>query len=165
MARRVINVLRPAPRVTLIVNGLNQKRVEVKNVKGETEAVYDDQCGLVSYDYDAVGNLTRVTGADGESVTMTYDTAGRKTAMDDPDKGYWQYAYNALGELRRQLDSKNQAIDFTYDTLGRVTDRRELTGVSSLADSVFHYAQPGIKRLFNRQSRQRPACFGDLPQR
>ena len=126
-----------APRVTVINNGLNQQRVEVRNVKGETEAVYDDKCGLVSYEYDARGNLKVVTGADGESVTMSYDLAGRKTAMNDPDKGYWQYSYNALGELKRQLDSKNQAIDFTYDALGRVIDRRELKGVSSLKDTFF----------------------------
>jgi len=31
--------------------------------------------------YDAVGNLTQVTGADGEFVTMSYDLAGRKTAI------------------------------------------------------------------------------------
>ncbi len=68
-------------------------------------------------------------------VIMTYDKAGRKTAMDDPDKGYWQYAYNALGEMIRQLDRKHQAVDFTYDKLGRVTNRRELSGVSSLAAS------------------------------
>ncbi len=124
-------------RVTLILNGLNQQRVETKNALGETEAVYDHQCGVVSYDYDAVGNLTKVTGADGEIVTMTYDLAGRKTAMNDPDKGYWRYAYNSLGEMRRQLDSKNQAIDFTYDALGRVTNRRELKNVSSLTDTAF----------------------------
>ena len=126
-----------APHVTVITNGLNQQRIEVKNIKGETTAVYDNQCGLVSYDYDAVGNLKKVTGADGVTVTMGYDLAGRKTAMNDPDKGYWQYAYNPLGEMIRQLDSKNQAVDFTYDTLGRVTERRELTAVSSLSDAVF----------------------------
>ena len=126
-----------ASRVTVINNGLNQQRVEVRNAKGETEAVYDDKCGLVSYEYDARGNLKMVTGADGETVRMSYDLAGRKIAMNDPDKGYWQYSYNALGELKRQLDSKNQAIDFSYDVLGRVTDRRELTGVSSLNDTLF----------------------------
>ncbi len=122
-------------RVTLTTNGLNQQNIELRNAKGETSAVYDDQCGLVTYDYDAVGNLTRVTSADGHVVTMSYDRAGRKTSMNDPDKGYWQYAYNAMGEMTRQLDSKNQAVDFSYDTLGRVTTRRELRDVSSLAQT------------------------------
>ena len=68
---------------------------------------------------------------------MSYDLAGRKTSMDDLDKGVWQYAYNPLGEITRQLDSKNQAVDFTYDSLGRVSNRRELSNVSSLTDSVY----------------------------
>ncbi len=136
--RAVNQCIAATARVTLITNGLNQQSIEIKNVKGETEAVYDSYCGLVSYDYDAVGNLKKLTGTDGEVVTMTYDLVGRKTSMNDPDKGYWQYAYNALGEMSRQLDSKKQAVDFTYDVLGRVTNRRELKYVSSLTDSNFN---------------------------
>ena len=120
-------------RVVKTTNGLGQSKVEVRNALGETTEVYDDNCGRLSYQYDVVGNLTRVTGADDQIVTMQYDIAGRKLAMDDPDKGSWQYIYNALGELKRQLDSKNQAVDFTYDTLGRVTIRRELSSVPDLA--------------------------------
>jgi len=92
---------------------------------------------MINYEYDAVGNLKEITGADGEVVTMTYDLAGRKTSLSDPDKGYWQYAYNALGEMSRQLDSKDQAVDFAYDALGRVEFRRELRNVASLTDSVY----------------------------
>jgi len=135
--RAVNKCITATPRVTVITNRLNQQRIEVKNVKAETVAVYDDLCGLVSYEYDALGNLAKVTGADDVSVSMDYDLAGRKTSMNDPDKGYWQYAYNAVGEMTRQLDARNQAIDFTYDVLGRVTDRRELLEVSSLVDTVF----------------------------
>ena len=102
---------------------------------GESVAVYDDNCGMVSYEYDAIGNLTNVIGADGVVVSMSYDLAGRKTDMIDPDKGTWQYAYNTLGEMTRQLDSKGQAIDFSYDDLGRVTERFELKEVTSLTDS------------------------------
>jgi len=123
--------------VMLTTNGLGQDRVEFKNVLDETVAVYDDNCGLVSYEYDAVGNLKNITGADGEVVTMTYDFAGRKISLNDPDKGLWRYAYNALGEMSRQLDSKGQAVDFSYDSLGRITNRRERKNVSSLTDSVF----------------------------
>ena len=102
---------------------------------GESVAVYDDNCGMVSYEYDAIGNLTNVIGADGVVVGMSYDLAGRKINMIDPDKGTWQYAYNTLGEMTRQLDSKGQAIDFSYDDLGRVTERFELKEVTSLTDS------------------------------
>ena len=123
--------------VMLTTNGLGQDRVEIKNVLDETTAVYDNNCGLVSYEYDAVGNLKKITGADGEVVTMTYDLAGRKVSLNDPDKGLWRYAYNALGEMSRQLDSKDQAVDFSYDSLGRITNRRERKNVSSLTDSVF----------------------------
>ncbi len=125
------------PHQTLITNALGQSRLEVRNALGETVATYDNHCGKVSYDYDAVGNLTTVIGVDGAVSTTSYDAAGRKLSLDDPDKGYWQYAYNPLGELTRQLDSKNQAIDFSYDKLGRVTDRRELSNVSSLTDAGY----------------------------
>ncbi|NNE06187.1 MAG: hypothetical protein HKN15_10740, partial [Xanthomonadales bacterium] len=123
-------------RVKQVTNGLGQVHVEVSNALGELVETYDDACGNVRYENDAVGNLTRVTGADHEVVSMSYDLAGRKIAMNDPDKGAWQYSYNPLGELIRQLDSKFQAIDFVYDTLGRVTDRLELSNVSSLTDST-----------------------------
>jgi YD repeat-containing protein len=124
-------------RVKQTTNGLGQSQVEVSNALGETVAVFDDNCGRVAYDYDATGNLIRATGADSETVTMSYDLAGRKIALSDPDKGNWQYAYNPLGEMTRQRDAKAQAIDFTYDALGRVTNRRELSGVSSLTDATF----------------------------
>jgi RHS repeat-associated protein len=125
------------PRQTLTINGLGQSRLELRNALGETTAVFDNNCGEVSYSYDAIGNPVSVIGADGAETSTTYDLAGRKTSLDDPDKGHWQYAYNALGELIRQLDSKSQALDFSYDLMGRVSERRELTGVSSLSDSNY----------------------------
>jgi len=125
------------PGVIVTTNALGQQSIEVKNVLGETIESFDNGCGQVSFDYDSMGHLTRVTGADGSIVRVSYDGAGHKISLSDPDKGDWQYAYNALGEMVRQLDAKQQAIDFEYDALGRVRHRRELAGVSSLTDSVF----------------------------
>jgi RHS repeat-associated protein len=122
---------------TLTINGLGQSQLEVRSALGEALKVIDNACGVVGYDYDAVGNLTLVTGADGAQTVMTYDLAGRKTSLSDPDKGNWQYAYNALGELTRQRDGKSQALDFVYDLLGRVTTRYERSGVSSLFDTTY----------------------------
>jgi len=124
------------PGVIVTTNALGQRSTEVKNVLGETTESFDNNCGQVSFQYDSMGHLTRLTGEDGATISMSYDGAGRKIAQSDPDKGDWQYAYNPLGELTRQLDSKQQAIDFEYDALGRVSHRRELSGVNSLTTSV-----------------------------
>jgi YD repeat-containing protein len=125
-----------AARQVRTTNGLEQQQLEVQNALGEPIAVIDNACGVVDYDYDAVGNLTLLTGVDNAQTAMTYDLAGRKTSLSDPDKGSWQYAYNALGELTRQRDSKSQALDFVYDLEGRVTTRYERTGVGSLTDNT-----------------------------
>jgi RHS repeat-associated protein len=125
-----------AARQVRSTNGLGQQQLERQNALGETVEVIDNRCGSVTYDYDAVGNLVELVGADGVDTVMSYDLAGRKTGLNDADKGYWQYAYNALGEMTRQLDGKNQAIDFSYDLLGRVTIRYERTGVSGLSDNT-----------------------------
>jgi RHS repeat-associated protein len=118
----------------LRVNGLSQARVEVHSPLGELVEVFDDLCGRIQFAYDAVGNLVRVTDADGATAEMHYDVAGRKIEMRDTAKGHWRYRWNALGELERQLDGKAQAIDFKYDALGRVTERWEFRDVDGLMD-------------------------------
>ncbi|MDT8321647.1 MAG: RHS repeat-associated core domain-containing protein, partial [Xanthomonadales bacterium] len=117
-----------------VIDALGQQSTEVRNVLDEKVSAYDSACGQVRYEYDAIGNLTRTTGADGVPVSMGYDLAGRRLWIDDPDKGYWQYRWNALGEMLRQLDAKRQAWDFRYDALGRVVERLESSAVDSLLD-------------------------------
>ncbi|MSQ98592.1 MAG: hypothetical protein EXR85_04760 [Xanthomonadales bacterium] len=125
------------PRLTRTTNSLGQVRLEQRNALGETTRVYDHLCGKTGYEFDAGGNLVRVTGVDGAATTAVFDLGGRKVSLDDPDKGFWQYGYNPLGEMTRQLDEKSQAIDLVYDQLGRVIHRRELTSVSSLGDNIY----------------------------
>jgi YD repeat-containing protein len=117
-----------------VTNGKNQPHIEVRNGLGETIAAYDLDCGKVEYDYDAVGNLVWVKGADDAEITTHYDLAGRKDWMNDPDKGNWTYQYNALGELVEQTDAKGQIIEFEYDLLGRITTRWEYNAQGSLVN-------------------------------
>jgi RHS repeat-associated protein len=124
-------------RMRLSINGLGQETIEIRNALDETVTVFDDQCGNLTYEYNAVGNLEQIIGVDGAVTTMTYDRVGRKVAMSDPDKGQREYAYNAFGEVTRQIDSRGQALDFSYDNEGRVIDRWERSGVSSLTDNSY----------------------------
>jgi YD repeat-containing protein len=70
-------------------------------------------------------NLPSAAGA--STTTITYDQAGRKTAMSDPDMGTWTYTYDALSNLTRQTDARGQRICLYYDALNRLTGKHYRT--------------------------------------
>ena len=47
---------------------------------------------VTQYEYDASGNLLRLTFADGTSVSYIYDALGRQTSMTNPKGGVTKYA-------------------------------------------------------------------------
>lgn len=106
-------------------NPLNQNRTELRNVTGDVIQVTDHLAGVINYSYDAVGNLLSTDGPlANDTVSISYNRAGRKLSTSDPDKGLWQYKTNALGQVQCQLDAKGQLTKFTYDLLGRETQRQ-----------------------------------------
>ncbi len=113
----------------LMVDANGHVKVAEKDVNGrlikveEYTGVYPSHTlyATTAYQYDALGNLLKVTDAAGNQTTMTYDTLSRKTSMNDPDMGYWTYQYDANGNLTSQTDAKSQTIGFTYDALNRIT--------------------------------------------
>lgn len=107
------------------VNSQGQVTEVVRNYGGAAA-----ETGVVTYDYDALGNLT-TTVAGGVTTTLGYDLRGRKTAMTDPDMGAWQYRYNIFGELIWQKDAKGQITTLTYDGLGRLVGRVETEGTTT----------------------------------
>jgi RHS repeat-associated protein len=98
------------------------------------------------YEYDILGNLTRVlddNNYDNPSyptyaTTMTYDWLGRKTSMTDPDMGTWSYGYDNNGNLISQTDAKGQTIRFDYDELNRFKEKNYPQG-SGMTDVVYTY--------------------------
>src|SRR5205823_4051931 len=92
-----------------------------------------------TYQYDVLGNLTKVIDAKGNRTSMRYDSLSRKIGMADPDMGNcgdltaltpnagypwypapcWNYQYDPVGNLTRQTDAKTQNIYFRYDALNR----------------------------------------------
>ncbi|HKJ16035.1 MAG TPA: SpvB/TcaC N-terminal domain-containing protein, partial [Xanthomonadales bacterium] len=58
---------------------------ERKNASGETERILDHNCGEVTHQYDAVGNLVRTEGIDHSVISVDYDGLGfYKIQMSDP---------------------------------------------------------------------------------
>ena len=92
---------------------------------------------MVDYVYDAQDNLKETTSYLNNNpitITMSYDSYGRKTSMTDPDKGTWGYTYNALGELIEQSDANNTgwSVRNWYDIQGRLIYRADVDGSRSI---------------------------------
>lgn len=107
-----------------VTNSRGQTKTTIKNAQGQIASVVDAQGNIVSYQYDALGNLTR-TSAAGSTTTLSYNQRGQKISMQDPAMGSWTYGYNVFGELVTQRDSLSKTATYSYDVLGRMTKRTE----------------------------------------
>jgi RHS repeat-associated protein len=85
-----------------------------------------------TYAYDGLDRaLTTTVGS--ATVTRSYDSLGRMTALDDPDSGLWSWGYDPSGNPVFQNDPKpGQHLEACYDKLNRVTVE------CSYADDVVH---------------------------
>jgi len=114
-----------------------RQRLTARNVGGET----------TTYEYDGVGQLTKVTLPDQSFVTYTYDAAHRLTAMADNLGNRIAYTldlmgnrtqeevfdpanqlaqkrsrvYNAINRLTQEIGATNQTTQYEYDNQGNLT--------------------------------------------
>ncbi|WKZ20521.1 MAG: RHS repeat-associated core domain-containing protein [Candidatus Jettenia sp. CY-1] len=145
---------------TTLVDANGHQKIEERDVYGRLTKVKEytgvspnvTLYATTTYQYDVLGNLTKVTDANNNQTTLTYDSLSRKTSMTDPDMGYWVYQYDANGNLTYQKDAKNQIITFTYDALNRITKKDYPTGT----DTVYTYDQ-----TFSANSKGRLTTIAD----
>ncbi|KAF1005952.1 MAG: tRNA(Glu)-specific nuclease WapA [Luteibacter sp.] len=89
--------------------------------RGGTLSSYTDRKGLVTvYDpVDALGRFTRVTYADGGTVTIdAYDAANKVLQWTDSQDGITTHSFDSLDRLTQESTSRG-TVSYTYDSLGR----------------------------------------------
>ncbi|MFI1941081.1 RHS repeat-associated core domain-containing protein [Streptomyces purpureus] len=86
----------------------------------------------VTYTYDGAGRQTGQRDADGTAWTSTYDLLGRKTSQQDPDSGRTTSVYDVAGRLVSTSDARGQTVGYTYDELDRKTGLYDTTGVTDV---------------------------------
>lgn len=132
-------------------NGLGQTKTVVSDVLGRMVSARDDAGSVITYQYDAIGQMTAIYAPGGVTTTMFYDIRGAKIGMTDPDKGTWGYRYNALGLLVEQTDAKGQLTAMTYDVLGRMLTRTDDAGGanpgSRMSSWVYDTGPKGVGKL------------------
>jgi len=169
--------------VTVTIDTNNHRKRQTKDAAGRLIAV-EEYTGTFPtcdtgvgtpyastvYQYDVLGNLTKVTDAKSNQTTMRYDTLSRKIGMADPDMGRcgdlttlapsgtypwypvpcWNYEYDAGGNLIRQTDAKGQVLWFRYDALNR-RRQKDYTTQKPLGSGDVVYTYDGT--TYNRKGR------------
>ena len=84
------------------------------------------------YDYDVMGNATKMTayaGTDMEAVsTYAYDAIGRMLQAVDAENGESSYTYDNVGNIVSMTDPNGGTTTYQYDTMSRLTSRVNAVG-------------------------------------
>jgi RHS repeat-associated protein len=140
---------------------------------GDLLAVTRPVVGTTTYsDYDAAGQVGRVTDPNGNSTTYSYDGRGRITAITSEADGTttW-YAYNGAGEFGSVTAPNGVVYTFSYDTTyGRLNQVKEPLGnyidysydEQGNRTEVSYFDQSHTRYSWRRNSYQGPTAPGKL---
>lgn len=88
---------------------------------GRVIASYDSaHLAKASYEYDANGNVTRITDAVGNVTSMTYDALDRVSKSTDAAGHVTSFQYDVGDRLVKVTDPRNNATSYTYDGFGQL---------------------------------------------
>jgi RHS repeat-associated protein len=95
-----------------------------RKVRGSDNATEADDA-ITTMDYDATGQVTKVTQPDGDFITFTYDAAHRLTGISDALNNSITYTLDNAGNRTAETtkDPSNvikRSLSRVYDTLGRL---------------------------------------------
>ena len=82
---------------------------------------------VTTFEYDGIQRLVRVTDADGNVTTSTYDMGDRRTEVNHPASGKTTFTYDALGNVtsKQTANLAGEGKTITYDY-----DYNRLTGIN-----------------------------------
>lgn len=83
------------------------------------------------FEYDEVGNLTKVTDPRSHATTFEYDTRNRRKKMTDPapfDNQITQWEYDEVGNLKKEIRPDQLFRRWEYDSTNRVIDTYGFAG-------------------------------------
>lgn len=91
------------------------------NINGGLVAQTSPAGQLLSYEYDNVGRLTRMSDAANRFLEFTYNLAGRVSEVTDSEDRSWYYHYDSSGNLTEVVNPDGGSRLFEYE-------ERNLTG-------------------------------------
>ncbi|MBX3439965.1 MAG: RHS repeat protein, partial [Planctomycetaceae bacterium] len=93
---------------------------------------YTDALGNTTrYAYDAAGNRTRTTYADGSAERVTYDAMGGPSSLVNRRGQTIQFSYNSFGQLTQETFQDGTTVTYTYDARNRLSTATDASGTTT----------------------------------
>jgi RHS repeat-associated protein len=96
---------------------------------GETWIAGGSTANLLTYSYDANGNLLTAANYNG-AYTLTYDALDRTSAVQEPFGQALTYQYDAASNRTQVQDSQGGVTTSVYDAADRLTTREQTNGLA-----------------------------------
>jgi RHS repeat-associated protein len=90
---------------------------------GRQTATTYDPCDLavtVSYEYDGLGNVTRILDDNGSTTSYEYDAASQKIREIYADGTETRFYYDASGNMASRVDQMGNTTSYAYDDMSRL---------------------------------------------
>ena len=136
---------------------LEKSYQDAKGEKSEKDVTYaynsagervsmKDQTGKSSYEYDALGRITKVTSGSKKDVSYVYDDADNLQAIVYPDGTKVSYEYDLNDNLVKLTDRNGKVTTYKHDALNRVTEVIRSNGTKT---EVSYDAEDHITKIVN----------------
>jgi RHS repeat-associated protein len=145
---------RTTPNVTFGYDADGQ-RTSMSDGTGSSSFVYDalhrlteqsDAAGSVRYGYDLANDLTSITYPNSETVSRTFDDAGRLESVTDWLRATTRFTYDADSELlRTTFPAAAEDVDASvYGDAGELSSSTFKHGATTLASLAYRYDEDGL---------------------
>ena len=111
----------------------------------------------MSYEYDAVGNRTKMTMPDGKVIIYKYDSNNRLIELTS-DAGTFYFTYDSLGRRIRLSLPNGTYATYNYDSAGRLTNLTHKTSSGSVINS-FAYTHDKVGNRLSKLSPEQTIAY------
>lgn len=88
------------------------------SIQAQAQAQTPAQNTTYRYEYDAMGNVTKIVNPLNAATLQSYDPLGRLQSQTDANSQITQYAYDGQGRLTQVTDARNLSTLYSIDGLG-----------------------------------------------
>ncbi|HVS81142.1 MAG TPA: RHS repeat-associated core domain-containing protein, partial [Pyrinomonadaceae bacterium] len=167
---RLTTIVYPTRTVTYSYDPLNNL-TRATNENGSVYIGYDNRYRVssfsdpffygISYNYDTIGNRTKLNVNGATYATYTYDAVNRLTSLKDSANLNFAYSYDAASRLTSRSAPNGVTSSYGYDDLDRLTSLMHTKG-ATLSGNLYAYNNANNISSWTTASDQRAYTYDPL---